>query len=171
MFDGRFQPMHPLILAGIALLIFGPKRLPELGKGLGDGLGGFKAAMNPDVGKPEEPKIASALETKTDLETKTQEGQNRRTGVRLDDSGRAVPCSGRKVSKIHGSRSSGTNSEPCDGRRLLLNDGKALDHLADSERSLSHSVFAEIGPPVHHRFNGALCRDGSVVIIKMRASG
>ena len=34
MFEGLFQPMHLLIIAGIALLIFGPKKLPELGKGL-----------------------------------------------------------------------------------------------------------------------------------------
>jgi sec-independent protein translocase protein TatA len=27
------------------LLIFGPKKLPELGKGLGEGMRGFKAAM------------------------------------------------------------------------------------------------------------------------------
>ena len=37
--------MHLMIIAGIALLIFGPKKLPELGKGLGEGIGGFKAAM------------------------------------------------------------------------------------------------------------------------------
>lgn len=46
MFEGLFQPTHLLVLAGIALLIFGPKKLPELGKGLGDGIRGFKAAMN-----------------------------------------------------------------------------------------------------------------------------
>jgi sec-independent protein translocase protein TatA len=38
--------MHLLIIAGIVLLIFGPKKLPELGKGLGDGIRGFKAAMS-----------------------------------------------------------------------------------------------------------------------------
>jgi sec-independent protein translocase protein TatA len=48
MFEGLFQPMHLLIIAGIALLIFGPKKLPELGKGLGDGIRGFKLAMNAD---------------------------------------------------------------------------------------------------------------------------
>lgn len=46
MFEGLFQPMHLLVIAGLALLFFGPKKLPELGKGLGDGLRGFKAAMN-----------------------------------------------------------------------------------------------------------------------------
>ena len=47
MFEGLFQPMHLLVIAGIALLIFGPKKLPELGKGLGEGFRGFRAAMNP----------------------------------------------------------------------------------------------------------------------------
>ncbi len=46
MFEGLFQPMHLLIIAGIALLVFGPKKLPELGRGLGDGIRGFKAAMS-----------------------------------------------------------------------------------------------------------------------------
>jgi sec-independent protein translocase protein TatA len=46
MLEGIFQPMHLLIIAGIALLIFGPKKLPELGKGLGDGIRGFKNAMS-----------------------------------------------------------------------------------------------------------------------------
>ncbi len=46
MFEGLFQPMHLLVIVGLALLIFGPKKLPELGKGLGDGIRGFKNAMN-----------------------------------------------------------------------------------------------------------------------------
>jgi sec-independent protein translocase protein TatA len=37
-----FQPTHLLVVAVIALLIFGPRKLPELGKGLGEGLRGFK---------------------------------------------------------------------------------------------------------------------------------
>jgi sec-independent protein translocase protein TatA len=46
MFEGLFQPMHLLLLLGIALLIFGPKRLPELGKGLGTSIRDFKDAMS-----------------------------------------------------------------------------------------------------------------------------
>jgi sec-independent protein translocase protein TatA len=46
MFEGLFQPMHLLVIFGIALLVFGPKKLPELGKGIGEGIRGFKAAMN-----------------------------------------------------------------------------------------------------------------------------
>jgi sec-independent protein translocase protein TatA len=45
MIDGLFQPMHLMVIAGIALLVFGPKKLPELGKGLGESIRGFKAAM------------------------------------------------------------------------------------------------------------------------------
>jgi sec-independent protein translocase protein TatA len=45
MLEGLFQPMHLLIIFGIALLVFGPKKLPELGKGIGDGIRGFKSAM------------------------------------------------------------------------------------------------------------------------------
>src|SRR5215471_19138723 len=35
MFEGFFQPMHLLVIVGLALLMFGPKKLPELGKGIG----------------------------------------------------------------------------------------------------------------------------------------
>jgi sec-independent protein translocase protein TatA len=45
MFEGLFQPMHLLVVFGIALLVFGPKTFPELGKGIGEGIRGFKAAM------------------------------------------------------------------------------------------------------------------------------
>ncbi len=51
MFEGLFQPMHLLVIFGIALLVFGPKKLPELGKGIGEGIRGFKSAMT-DHQKP-----------------------------------------------------------------------------------------------------------------------
>ncbi len=45
MFEGLFQPMHLLVILFIAVLVFGPKKLPELGKGLGEGIRGFRQAM------------------------------------------------------------------------------------------------------------------------------
>jgi len=45
MFEGIFQPMHLLVIIGLALLMFGPKKLPELGKGIGEGIRGFKSAV------------------------------------------------------------------------------------------------------------------------------
>ena len=50
--EGLFQPMHLIIIGGIALLIFGPKKLPELGKGMGEGIRGFKAAMQAKEDSP-----------------------------------------------------------------------------------------------------------------------
>jgi sec-independent protein translocase protein TatA len=55
MFEGLFQPMHLLIIAGIALLVFGPRKLPELGKGLGESIRGFKSAMAAKEEKPADP--------------------------------------------------------------------------------------------------------------------
>lgn len=51
MFEGLFQPMHLLVILGLAVLVFGPKKLPELGKGIGDGIRSFRSAIKP----PEEP--------------------------------------------------------------------------------------------------------------------
>jgi len=58
MFEGLFQPMHLLVILGIALLVFGPKKLPELGKGLGEGIRQFKNSLS------------SASESKPESETK-----------------------------------------------------------------------------------------------------
>lgn len=43
--EGLFQPMHLLVIFFIALLIFGPKKLPELGKGIGEGFRALKEGM------------------------------------------------------------------------------------------------------------------------------
>ena len=46
MFEGLLQPMHLLVIFAIALLVFGPRRLPELGKGLGEAIRGFKSSLD-----------------------------------------------------------------------------------------------------------------------------
>jgi sec-independent protein translocase protein TatA len=48
MFEGLFQPMHLLVILVIAMLVFGPKKLGELGKGLGEGIRSFKQAVRDD---------------------------------------------------------------------------------------------------------------------------
>lgn len=55
MLDNLFTPTHLIIILVIALLIFGPRKLPELGKGLGEGLRGFKDGIKaaPDAAKNE----------------------------------------------------------------------------------------------------------------------
>ena len=42
---GLFQPMHLLVIFFIALLVFGPRKLPELGRGLGDGIRELKKGL------------------------------------------------------------------------------------------------------------------------------
>ena len=51
MFSGLFQPMHLLIILVIALIFFGPGKLPELGAGIGKSLREFKKGMS-EVDKP-----------------------------------------------------------------------------------------------------------------------
>ena len=60
MFEGLFQPMHLLVIFGIALLVFGPKKLPELGKGIGEGIRGFKSAMK-EQAEEKPPTVGAAI--------------------------------------------------------------------------------------------------------------
>ena len=55
MFEGLLAPGHLLVILGIALLVFGPKKLPELGRGLGESIRGFKEALRGDDEKSEAP--------------------------------------------------------------------------------------------------------------------
>ena len=50
MFGGKLGWPEVLILLVIALLFFGPSKLKELGKGLGEGIQGFKSAMKDGEG-------------------------------------------------------------------------------------------------------------------------
>ena len=45
MFEGLFQPMHLLLILVIALVVFGPGKLPELGSSLGKAIRDFKKAI------------------------------------------------------------------------------------------------------------------------------
>jgi sec-independent protein translocase protein TatA len=65
MFEGLFQPMHLLVIFVIAVLVFGPKRLPELGKGLGDGIRALKEGLRDDSAKTATPASTSTTATST----------------------------------------------------------------------------------------------------------
>ena len=60
MIEDLLQPRHLLIILAIALLFFGPQKLPELGKGLAQGIRSFKDSLksvnNPDDPPPPQPK-------------------------------------------------------------------------------------------------------------------
>ena len=46
MFEGLFQPAHLLLILIVALLVFGPNKLPQIGAGLGKSIRDFKKAMS-----------------------------------------------------------------------------------------------------------------------------
>ena len=48
MLTGMLQPTHLIILLAIALIVLGPKRLPDAGRALGQGLREFKASIGGD---------------------------------------------------------------------------------------------------------------------------
>jgi sec-independent protein translocase protein TatA len=43
--EGLLQPTHLLLILLIVLILFGPGKLPDLGRGLGKGIREFKDAM------------------------------------------------------------------------------------------------------------------------------
>jgi sec-independent protein translocase protein TatA len=51
MFEGLLQPAHLLVILLIVIVLFGGNKLPELGRGLGQAIRGFKSAMNDDDSK------------------------------------------------------------------------------------------------------------------------
>jgi sec-independent protein translocase protein TatA len=50
-----------LLLGLVALLVFGPKRLPEMGRSLGRGMREFKDSVSGDKGESEQLEIPSEL--------------------------------------------------------------------------------------------------------------
>ncbi len=53
MIEGLLQPTHLLIILAVALFVFGPKKLPELGQGLGKGIRSFRDSMKVATEEPE----------------------------------------------------------------------------------------------------------------------
>jgi sec-independent protein translocase protein TatA len=47
-----FQPWHLILVAIVAIIFFGGRKLPELGKGLGEGLKGFKDGLKGITDEP-----------------------------------------------------------------------------------------------------------------------
>ena len=45
MIENLFRPTHLILILGIALLVFGPKNLPAIGRGLGEAIRGFKESV------------------------------------------------------------------------------------------------------------------------------
>jgi sec-independent protein translocase protein TatA len=69
---GLDNPVHILFLLAVLLLVFGAKRLPEMGRSMGEGLRGFKDSITAEPSKPELSPATSTTEV-------TQEPARERT--------------------------------------------------------------------------------------------
>jgi sec-independent protein translocase protein TatA len=66
------SPMHLLLIFAVALLIFGPKKLPELGKGIGEGFRALKDGMKDSKDKPVEQAATPAPTTSNNTTTQAK---------------------------------------------------------------------------------------------------
>jgi len=64
MFTGIMQPTHLIILLAVALIFLGPKRLPDAGRALGQGIREFKDSMSHDARPPLPEEVATADDEK-----------------------------------------------------------------------------------------------------------
>ena len=52
---GELSPIHWLIVLAVILLLFGGRKIPELAKGLGEGIRNFKEGMSGAAHNPPQP--------------------------------------------------------------------------------------------------------------------
>ncbi len=69
---GLDNPIHILFLLVILLLVFGAKRLPELGRSLGSSMRGFKESINGEPARPEQLSPNVALATDSAVESRDE---------------------------------------------------------------------------------------------------
>jgi sec-independent protein translocase protein TatA len=62
MFTGILQPTHLIMLLAVALIFLGPKRLPDAGRALGQGLREFKSSIGNEAQPPLPEAVATANE-------------------------------------------------------------------------------------------------------------
>jgi sec-independent protein translocase protein TatA len=65
MIEGLLQPSHLLIILVIALFVFGPKKLPELGQGLGKGIRSFRDSMKAATEEPDKVETPTGNQSET----------------------------------------------------------------------------------------------------------
>ena len=67
------QPTHLLVIGIVLIVLFGGRKLPELGKGLGEGLRGFREGLK---GEPTAPPAAQAQQNAAPQPTNTETKQS-----------------------------------------------------------------------------------------------
>lgn len=71
--EGLFQPTHLFFILLIVLIIFGPGKLPDLGRGLGKGIREFKDALKGGMDKDSESKGKPNSEAAKDADANQSE--------------------------------------------------------------------------------------------------
>jgi sec-independent protein translocase protein TatA len=62
MIENILSPTHLLLILAVALIVLGPKRLPEAGRGLGSAIRGFKESLSAPERRDGQPAIQSPRE-------------------------------------------------------------------------------------------------------------
>jgi sec-independent protein translocase protein TatA len=62
MIGNILSPTHLLLVLAVALIVLGPKRLPEAGRGLGSAIRGFKESLSTDERSGDQPAIRTSNE-------------------------------------------------------------------------------------------------------------
>ena len=60
MIGNILSPTHLLLVLAVVLIVLGPKRLPEVGRGLGSAIRGFKEALSTDQRPEDQPAIETS---------------------------------------------------------------------------------------------------------------
>ncbi len=66
MFEGLLQPTHLILILAIALVVFGPGKLPEMGSALGKSIREFRNSMN---------EVSDALSTSSEAGKPAKRGE------------------------------------------------------------------------------------------------
>jgi sec-independent protein translocase protein TatA len=77
---GLDNPIHLIFLLVLLLLVFGAKRLPEMGRSLGSGMRGFKESLSGEPSQQaalEPPHLAGAVESSTVAAAAGEQGPSR----------------------------------------------------------------------------------------------
>jgi sec-independent protein translocase protein TatA len=77
---GLDNPLHIFFLLAVLLLVFGAKRLPELGRSLGSGMRGFKETLSGEAATAQLPAATEAAPAGPVAETRAGAG-DRETGT------------------------------------------------------------------------------------------
>lgn len=75
------SPVDIAIIGGVLLLLFGPKKLPEIGRALGQGIGNFKKSLH-----EAQDEVKSAIKTAETPSPASSGGENKEPEKLVKDS-------------------------------------------------------------------------------------